>query len=140
MRFNYQCDDCEEIQTVDRSIHVKPPATIACDCGSRADRLWQMPMLNTSKCKDADDIPVEKRVARGLHDMRKTTAAQEERQFQKHIDQRRKDIADGGNRGSMRMTHSVPADLYHGKIRETGDKEYWSDPSNVARHKSCKVD
>ena len=28
----------------------------------------------------------------------------------------------------------------HGKIKETGDKEYWSDPANMRRHESCRVD
>jgi hypothetical protein len=33
----------------------------------------------------------------------------------------------------------VPAELYHGKIRETGDKDYWSDKRNLEQHTDTKV-
>jgi hypothetical protein len=38
------------------------------------------------------------------------------------------------------MTHSVPVELYYGKIRESGDKDFWRDPQNLEQAKSCKVD
>lgn len=37
------------------------------------------------------------------------------------------------------MTNSIPADLYHGKIRETGDRHYWDSPKNRKRHKSTEI-
>lgn len=91
-------------------------------------------------CKDHDDIPEQSRVSRGLGDVSRAAATREEQRFQRHITERRKNLADGGNRGSFRHTNSVPADLFHGKIRETGDKEYWNDPRNVRKHKNTKVD
>ncbi len=62
--------------------------------------------------------------------------------FQRHIDERRKLVRQVGHnsKASLRMTHSVPADLFHGKIRESGDKNYWDDPSNLKKHSSCKVE
>lgn len=104
-------------------------------------RDWQadVPMFDTSACRDHDDIDPRKRVIEGLHGNNKTQALKKERKFQEHISERRKLLADGGNRGGVRHTHSVPADLYHGKIKETGDKNYWADKKNLARHSSCKV-
>lgn len=87
-------------------------------------------------CRDHDDIPEGKRVKRASSPR---SAQAEEARFQRHIEERRKQLADGGNRGSIRHTHSVPADLYHGKIRETGDRNYWKDPKNLKKHKSTRV-
>jgi hypothetical protein len=98
----------------------------------------QFPGLDTSQCRDADDIPQEKRVY-DWSDTRSETA--KERAFQEHIHERRTLVKEAGRNPNFgRMTHSVPADLFHGKIRETGDKNYWEDPRNVQRHKSCQVD
>lgn len=99
------------------------------------------PMIDTSSCRDHDHIPETHRVAsdRGFG-IGKAAAERREAAYKKHIQTRRKEIADGGNRKSFKQTHSIPADLYHGKIRETGDKNYWKDSKNLDRHKSCKVD
>ena len=124
----------------ERSIHDGPPKLVLCSlCGGEMHRDWQAdaPMLDTSACRDHDHIPETKRVQR-IKAPKSPEAA--EAQFRRHITERRKQLADGGNQGSFRHTHSVPADLFHGKIKETGDREYWSDPKNVERHRSCKVD
>lgn len=139
MRYNYKCE-CGCRQTINGSISVGPPASVVCEsCHEEMDRDWKAdaPNIDTSNCRDADAIPIEKRVERGMGSM--NSGDREERRFQDHINETRKGIADGGNRGQMKMTHSVPADLYHGKVRETGDKSYWKDPKNLAKHKSCKV-
>lgn len=67
-------------------------------------------------------------------------AKRKEAAFQRQLQQRRRDVREAGQSGSFKQTHQVPADLYHGKVRETGDKDYWKDPKNLNRHKSCKVD
>jgi hypothetical protein len=103
-------------------------------------RDWQAdaPMIGTSGCKDHDFIPHEKRVASAFD---RGGESKMEAKFKRQIERRRAEIRDaGGQRGSLRHTHSVPTHLFHGKIRETGDKNYWNDPKNVAKHKSCKVD
>tara|TARA_R110000803_G_scaffold48198_8_gene100096 strand:- start:1480 stop:1854 length:375 start_codon:yes stop_codon:yes gene_type:complete len=119
-----------------------PPEMVECGCGYAMLRDWQadVPMIDTSSCRDHDFIPEEKRVASndGMG-VGKRGAEKRVRGFKKHIDERRKALADGGNKGNIRHTNSVPADLFHGKIRETGDKNYWNDPSNMAKHKSTKV-
>lgn len=104
------------------------------------DRDWKAdaPMLDTAACRDHSDIPYQKRVASAWD---RGTPGQVESQFKRHVEGRRKEIRDaGGQRGSFRQTHSVPAHLYHGKIKETGDKNYWNDPKNLSRHNECKVD
>lgn len=103
-------------------------------------RVWSVPYIDTSSCRDHSDVAPKYRVPRGPRGLGSSRAEGEEARFQRHIHQRRKDLADGGNRGLFRHTHSVPADLYHGKIRETGDKHYWDDPKNLNRHKDSKVD
>lgn len=97
----------------------------------------QFPGINTSACRDHDNIPADKRVF-DQTDRRGEVA--KERAFQKHITHRRDLVNRAGSGKDYRMTHSVPADLFHGKIRETGDKQYWEDPKNRDRHKSCEVD
>lgn len=138
MNYTFTCQDCGSQKVISASIKVGPPEMIECGCGDAMLRDWQAdaPMLDTSACRDHDDIPHEKRVARSSTPR---SSAREEAKFQRHNQERRKQLADGGNRGSIRHTHSVPADLYHGKIRETGDRNYWKDPANVKRHKSTEV-
>ncbi len=140
MIYPFKCEPCDKRVEFDNPISVGPPEEPPCDdCGTVMDRIWTMPTINTSSCRDHDHIPETKRVSRGARNLSKAAATREERKFKNHIDERRKALADGGNNGSFRHTHSVPADLFHGKIRETGDKEYWKDPKNVERHGSTKV-
>ncbi|MGB0890692.1 MAG: hypothetical protein ACPGWS_10450, partial [Solirubrobacterales bacterium] len=73
-------------------------------------------------------------------DLSSSQAASIEKAHSDKIAQTRRDLADGGNRGSQRMTHQIPAALHAAKIKETGDRSYWDDPKNRNRHKSCKVD
>lgn len=96
----------------------------------------RFPSINTSACRDHDFIPHDKRVP-DFTDRR--GEAEKERAFQEHVHKRRSLVKETGHSSSFRMSHSVPADLFHGKIRETGDKNYWNDPKNVSKHSSCKV-
>ena len=93
------------------------------------------PMLDTSACRDHSDIAPEHRTASAWD---RGSPQKVEHDFQQHIHNRRSELRDG-NRGSIRHKMSVPAHLYHGKIKETGDKQYWDDPKNIARHKDCEV-
>ena len=142
MRYQFKCGECEAGQELTASISKGPPESVACCCGGVATRDWKAdaPMIDTSGCRDHDFIPETKRVASNDgFGVGKRGAEKRVKGFKKHIDNRRKELA-GGNKGSIRHTNSVPADLFHGKIRETGDKNYWNDPSNMAKHKSTKVD
>lgn len=44
----------------------------------------------------------------------------------------RKAIKNQGGQKSKtwKLTHSIPAELYYGKVRESGDKHFWSDEKN----------
>lgn len=89
---------------------------------------------------DPDDVPVGSRVTDSEMGYGKTGATRLEQAYQRSINERRKQLKDGGNKGNLRHTHSVPAELFHGKIRQTGDKNYWADPKNLSKHSSCRVD
>lgn len=136
MIYPYECESCDSMTHIDAPAF-QPPPTVQCPvCGRAMQRIYGC-NLNTSECKDHDDIPEQHRVQRAS---RPRSAAAEEARFQRHIEDRRSLARAGGNDGVVRQTHSVPADLYHGKIRETGDKEYWSDPKNLNRHRSTRID
>ena len=137
MIYAFQCQVCGTELAVGSQAFQVPPAPTCCEVV--AQRIYGC-NINTSACRDASDIPPEKRVVRSGLIRGKGTLdpVREEQRFYKHIQERRKVLA-GNQKGSIRHTHSVPADLYHGKIRETGDKLYWNDPANVDRHKDCKV-
>ena len=148
MNYTFKCPKCKSVGVFTAPISQGPPSIVTCwvknrrgkKCLTFMRRDWQAdaPMLDTSKCKDHNFIPHEKRVAshwdRGGEDRM-------EQAFQQKITRRRQEIRDaGGQRGSLKQTHAVPSHLFHGKIKETGDDKYWSDPKNLAKHKECKVD
>lgn len=98
-------------------------------------------LIDTSGCKDVDDIPHSDQVAYGGDgNISSGQAAAIEVRHARHNDRTRRELADGGNRGSFRKDMQIPAALFHGKIKQTGDKHYWDDAKNRNRHKSCKVD
>ena len=134
MIYVFECEPCELSRQVDSKPFNVPPAPL-CVCGKFMDRVYGC-QIDTSGCKDHDHIPESKRVARSSGP---ADAAREEARFNSHINERRKLYSQHGQGGSFRHTHSIPADLYHGKIRETGDRSYWQDPKNLNRHKSTKV-
>lgn len=143
MNYNFKCESCEAGIEISAPMSEGPPESVACCCGGTANRNWQadLPNIDTSGCRDHDFIPEQHRVASNDgFGVGKRGAERKVQQFKQHNERRRKQLADGGNKGSVRHTHSVPADLYHGKIKETGDKSYWQDPANMAKHNSCRVD
>ncbi len=143
MIYTFKCLDCGDVHEVSVSIQFGPPPSVRCGkCRHLPEmqRDWQAdaPMIDTSGCRDHNDIPEGKRV---LSAFDQGSPERVEHQFKKHIEKRRTQIRDaGGQRGSIKQTHAVPAHLYHGKIKETGDANYWSDPKNLDRHRECKVD
>jgi len=141
MIYTFKCKK-GHVEHVSQSIAKGPPPEgFPCfSCERPMSRDWQAdaPMIDTSGCRDHNDIPEGKRV---LSAFDQGSPERVEHQFKKHIEKRRTQIRDaGGQRGSIKQTHAVPAHLYHGKIKETGDENYWSDPKNLDRHRECKVD
>ena len=91
---------------------------------------------------DPDDIPVESRVTQATSfGLSKSAGRRKEKLYQAHIDEKRKAWRLAGNRhGNFKPDISPPAELYHGKIKQTGDKHYWDDERNKKKHHStCKV-
>lgn len=119
-----------------------PPKMVICSlCFSEMHRDWKAdaPMIDTSGCRDHSEVKASARV-RSAWDGGKSPE-RVEAEFSNQIQRRRAEIRDaGGQRGSLKQTHSVPAHLYHGKIKESGDKNYWNDPKNLAKHRECKVE
>jgi hypothetical protein len=140
MIFEFICYSCGVAVDLESKAFTPPSAPRCVVCEAFTDRVYGC-NIDTSACKDPDDIAIEHRtpVAQECNLTSRQANAIEKR-HQEGIAQTRRDIADGGNRGSRRMTHQIPAALHAAKIKETGDREYWSDPKNRNRHKSCKVD
>jgi len=134
MIYQFECESCGVLRPVE-SKPFHPPERVVCSCGKPMQRVYGC-TIDTSGCKDHDDIPEDKRVARSKAPR---NTAREEARFQRHIEERRSAYAREGQSGSFKHTHSIPADLYHGKIRQTGDKDYWKDPKNLKRHNSTRV-
>lgn len=139
----YLCENpiCREDRIeVSTSIKDVPLAWWPCECGAAAERLWEMPQFICDRAdQDVDVVPPEFQVSDQVTPETVAQGAQVERAYQKQISSRRRQIADDGG-GSIKQTHSVPAHLYHGKIRQTGDKSYWLDSKNRNKHKSTRVD
>ncbi len=140
MIYQFRCPFCDDLVHLQaRPFH--PPRSPKCvECDAYLDRVYGC-NIDTSGCQDADDIPDSQRIAYGGGaNISSGQALGIEAAHGRHNRQTRKELADGGNRGSVRMTMQIPAALHAGKIRQTGDKHYWDDPKNRNRHKSCKVD
>lgn len=135
MIYEYVCDGCERTFVMDCP-PFEPGYPPECRKHGVMRRLFGA-QIDTSGCRDHSFIPEKDRV----FDPHRTVSAEKaERQFHERIQQKRKENRDGGNRGLFRQSHSIPADLHHGKIKETGDKHYWEDPKNMSRHTDCEVD
>lgn len=140
MIYEFECLCCEGVVDLDAKAFHPPKAPRCPACELTMQRVYGC-RIDTSSCKDPDDVAPEHRTS--VSQERNLSARQAnaiEKRHQKGITQTRRDLADGGNKGDRRMTHQVPAALHAAKIKETGDRNYWNDPKNRNRHKSCKVD
>jgi|SRR5690349_4042219 len=138
MRYTFECE-CGNMETLNLPVEQcdsKPKCLTCGKCMTRnfmAD--WKTLEYNTQGCKDHNKVKAEKRVAPGPLRFTPKQAEHREEMFRRDIALKKEAVARGGNRGSIRMKKSVPADLYHGKIKESGDKDYWNDKKNLERHK-----
>jgi hypothetical protein len=144
MIYTFSCKKCgdEKLTLPVSECDSKPRCT---RCGRLMSRNfgadWETLQINTYGCRDHDDVPAAKRTAPNLGmGISPKEARRRERAYARDV-QRKREVAEaaGGNRGQTRMSHSIPTELFHGKIRETGDKSYWKDPKNRERHKAWKV-
>lgn len=137
----YRCEECEAEKDVSCPISQAPPGTAWCEeCEDMTMRKVWRPVQFICDASDPDHIPMESRVTENtLHGVSKSAGTKKEAAYRRALDKRRRQLADGGNQGTRKHTHSVPAELYHGKIKQTGDKDYWKDPANLNKHKDCRV-
>lgn len=136
--YTFCCADCGETAVLHRPFSVGPTPE-PCACGGTREHDFRTDVASvecdTSACRDHNFIKREKRVYRpGTQ----ADAGRREAAYAGHVKERRQQLQ-GGNKGSIRQSHAIPADLYHGKIRETKDKNYWSDSKNMSRHNDFKV-
>jgi hypothetical protein len=137
--YTFVCDTCSETVVLHRAFSTGPtPEDCHRCCGTlqhdfRADALTVD--FDTAACRDHNTITHAKRVFRRGS---KRRADKLERRYAGHVKDRRRQLKDG-NKGSIKQSHAIPADLYHGKIRETGDKQYWNDKKNLSRHSDFQV-
>jgi hypothetical protein len=139
MRYDYICSGCQMDVELEARPFTPPSSPICPNCGESLGRVYGC-QIDTSGCKDHDFIPPEKRINYGgMKDLTPGQAAAREAAHQRKIQATRQAVREGGNTGDLQKSHDIPAVLYHGKIKETGDRAYWADPKNVKKHNSCKV-
>jgi hypothetical protein len=145
MIYSYICDGCGSAAEMRRTMKDGPPAWFVCEgCGQEMRRDWKtdLPLMNTSECRDHGDIPFEKRVCDArLHPfgVGQAKAQRMEAAYAAQHQQKKRIKRETGGNKKMQMTASYPAELYHGKIRETADRNYWDDPKNRKRHKAWEL-
>ncbi len=143
---DFQCETCgatQEFHTA--TIAQSPPGELDCECGGKKIKIWGPVQFvfrgdpddvgEGNLMVDTSGMSTARAAAGGLT---KAQSKKKERAYQGFIDERRRLFREEDQVGG-KMTHQVPVELYHAKIRQTGDKHYWSDPDNLNRHKSCKV-
>lgn len=137
--YTFRCSSCRETAVLRRAFSVGPTAE-PCACGGTLEHDLRADVatveLDTAGCRDHNVIAREKRVFR---QGTRAQATKLEGAYGRHVKQRRQQLKEDGNKGTIKQSHAIPADLYHGKIRETGDKQYWQDKKNVDRHSDFKV-
>jgi hypothetical protein len=120
-------------------MHKGPPQPWACECGGLFEKVWRPVHIITTGCsQDVNEIPPQFAVTNNpLKGTTKAKALKMERAYARNLHNQRRAAREGLGQGkTIGKTHSYPAHLWHGKIRQTGDKHYWEDPKNAARHDS----
>lgn len=139
MIYPFQCQSCDHPFTLERPMAEAPECIQECpECFEEAHRVWVSPHVVAIGCSarsDPDKVPERFRVTQdALNGTSPKQAEKLERAYAEHI----QTLRDNKRPGSS-IKESVPAELYWGKIKETGDKKYWDDPKNRKRHKSVRI-
>ena len=134
--------DCPECGSAEYSFSIKnrPPERVRCGCGNFAERVWEAPEFICDRADaDVDHVPEQFRVSDRVRPESAAEGKRIEKAYQADIEKTRRDNAEGSTK-ALKQTHKVPSQLYHGKIKQTGDRNYWLDPKNRNKHKSTRVD
>lgn len=139
MIYPFACYECLGYTSIDaRPLH-PPKAPMCVGCKKPMTRVYGC-YIDTSGCKDHDEVPVGSRVTENTaFGETKVQGDRKEAVYQRELARKRRLVRQAGPGKDFRMTHSIPTELFHGKIKQTGDKDYWKDPKNRNRHKSCEV-
>lgn len=135
----YECQECGECD-YSFSIMKPPPSEVVCGCGRYAERVWEAPQFICDRAdRDPDHVPEQFRVSDRVKPESKSEGARIEKAYQAKMERTRREVAEGSG-SSIKKTNEIPSHLYHGKIRQTGDRNYWLDKKNRDKHKSTRVD
>ncbi len=141
--YEFECEECGCVQEISYSFAKAPPLGTPRPCPqcTGTSRRTMSTSFEMVTSEDPDYVPERFRVSNVPHGMGRASAKKREERYAADIDMKRKKAkeARSGRKSSMQLTHSIPPELYQGKIRQTGDKDYWRDASNRNKHKSCKI-
>lgn len=137
----FECPDCGPFEK-QFSIMKAPPKWMGCEeCLARSERVWEAPEFICDRAdRDPDHIPKQYRVSDRVKPESAAEGKRIEKAYQAKMERTRRDVAEASGGTPLAKTHEIPAHLYHGKIKQTGDKNYWLDPKNRNKHKSTRVD
>jgi len=141
MIYLFRCEGCGYEHEYLASIMRGPPPETACwECkDGMLVRVWTPPNIICDN--NPDFVPLGARVTEntGFGDT-KAQGHRKEANYQRYVQERRKELQENRNKKSnLRHTHSIPTELFHGKIKQTGDRHYWDDPANLKKHKTSEV-
>jgi hypothetical protein len=136
MRYRYECEGCAETVIREQSMKDPVPERVAHGCGADLVRKWDPPQILCDG--DPDEIPPHLAVSRGGRAVSSAEAARKEKAYQRDI-QRKRAAQQKRNVKGWKLSNSIPAELYYGKVRQTGDRNYWRDPKNLRKHKSTRI-
>jgi hypothetical protein len=139
MIFNFQCAD-GHITQIDIKFGEKPPENMPCckpSCSHRAERVWEAPHISVAP--DDFTVAASAAVSRNGRAVTKEEAVRKEKAYARDIQKKRQLYKDQKNVKGWKPSHSIPPEAYYGKVRETGDLNYWKDSKNLNRAKQFKV-
>jgi hypothetical protein len=141
----YQCDDpdCGYICERQNSIKVQPPDGFPCvselSCMGRMVRVWEAPQFICDRADaDHNHVPEQYRVSDRVVPETAAQGRAIERAHKEKLARTRREVAENPG-SSFQKEQEIPAHLYHGKIRQTGDRNYWLQKKNRDKHSAFNV-
>lgn len=125
-RYDYECSSCGSVTEHLFSMASKPEV-VPCECGGECRSL--ITGGSTVLVKGvAWEIPFDKRCMPIGWQHGNTDAAAQERRYGRMIDEQRK----VKQTGDFRMKARIPRELYNARVRQTGNKNYWTEEGDTA--------
>lgn len=110
---------------------------LLCENGHSYEHAETTTFGGNNRNNEAGYLPPEFRQRDSRH-----SAGMSDSAVEKQYSDRIKALRDEGVKrpGGMRHLASIPAEDYFGRQEATGDKNYWDDKGNLAKHKAYHVD